>query len=153
VTQGTRKAARLPLAVAWQAARIGSYWLVTDILIDPETGVCAMQTDNRFIDDMAKLATSALGTLQGVKDEVETQVRQRFERMLVDMDLVTREEFEAVEAMAAKARAENEALAARLAVVEKQQAAGKPRKAAPKATAAGRKAAAKASHKAPSGKK
>lgn len=112
-----------------------------------------MQTDNRFIDDMAKLATSALGTLQGVKDEVETQVRQRFERMLVDMDLVTREEFEAVEAMAAKARAENEALAARLAALEGRLSTGKPRKAAPKATTASRKPAGKTARKAPSGKK
>ncbi len=79
-----------------------------------------MQTDNRFLDDMARLATGALGTLQGVKGEFDQFVRQQIEKLLVDQDLVTRDEFEAVKAMAAEARAENERLAARLAELERQ---------------------------------
>ena len=55
-----------------------------------------MQTDNRLLDDLTRIATSALGTLQGAKSEAETLIRQRLERVLSDMDLVTREEFEAV---------------------------------------------------------
>ncbi len=52
-----------------------------------------MQTDNRLLDDLSRLATGALGTLQGAKQEVEALVRQRLERMLADLDLVSREEF------------------------------------------------------------
>ncbi len=82
-----------------------------------------MQTDNRLLDDLARLATGAIGTLQGVKTEAETIVRQRLERILSDIDLVGREEFDAVKAMAANARAENEALKAR---IERLEAALKP---------------------------
>src|SRR3546814_12215820 len=67
----------------------------------------AMQTDNRLLDDLARLATGAMGALQGAKGEVEQAVRQRLERALADMDLVSREEFETVKAMAAAAREEN----------------------------------------------
>lgn len=81
-----------------------------------------MQSQNRLLDDLAKVATSAMGTLSGVREEVEAQFRQRFERVLGQMDLVTREEFDAVKAMAAKARAEQEALESRLAAVEAQLA-------------------------------
>jgi BMFP domain-containing protein YqiC len=77
-----------------------------------------MQTDNRLLDDLTKIATGALGTLQGAKHEVEGVVRQRLEVLLAGMDLVTREEFEAVKAMAAAAREENERLAARIAALE-----------------------------------
>ncbi|MFA5120912.1 accessory factor UbiK family protein [Zavarzinia sp.] len=77
-----------------------------------------MQTDNRFLDDLARLATGAVGALQGVKQEADGVVRQLVERFVADMHLVPREEFEAVKAMAAKARAENEALAERLAALE-----------------------------------
>ena len=77
-----------------------------------------MQTNNRLFDDIAKMASGALHTLGGLREEVETRVRERIERLAVDMDLVTREEFEAARAMAAKAREEQEALAARLAKVE-----------------------------------
>lgn len=77
-----------------------------------------MQTRNRFLDDISQLMTNAAGVAQGVKTEAETAVRQRFERMLSDMDLVTREEFDAVRDMAAKAREENEALSARIAALE-----------------------------------
>lgn len=77
-----------------------------------------MQTENRFFDDFARLATGALGALQGVRQEADGVVRQLVERFFADMQLVPREEFEAVKAMAAKARAENEALAERLAALE-----------------------------------
>lgn len=97
-----------------------------------------MQSQNRILDDLARVATGALGTLSGVREEVEAQFRQRFERVLDQMDLVSREEFDAVKAMAAKARAEQEALEARIAALEAKLAetAAKPktaRKSAPKA--------------------
>src|SRR5262249_15945912 len=78
----------------------------------------AMQTQNPFLDDLAKVAAGAVGGLAGIKHEVETRLREQFERILGRMDLVTREEFEVVKAMAAKARAEQEAMAARLAALE-----------------------------------
>ncbi len=100
-----------------------------------------MQSQNRLLDDLAKVATSAMGTLSGVREEVEAQVRQRLERVLGQMDLVTREEFDAVKAMAAKARAEQEALESRLAALEAQLAgkaeATKGKAAKPKAAKPG----------------
>ncbi len=77
-----------------------------------------MQGRNRILDDLAQLMTNAAGVAQGVRNEAETAFRQRAERLLADMNLVTREEFEAVREMAIKAREENEALAARLAALE-----------------------------------
>ncbi|RJF86738.1 accessory factor UbiK family protein [Oleomonas cavernae] len=82
-----------------------------------------MQTENRLLDDLARLATGAMGALQGVRQEADGVVRQLVERFVADMQLVPREEFEAVKAMAAKARAENEALAERLASLEAKLAA------------------------------
>ena len=78
-----------------------------------------MQTDTRFFDDLARLANGAMGTLTGMRGEVETLFSQRLERMVSDLNLVTREEFEVVEALAQKAREENDALAARLEALEK----------------------------------
>ena len=77
-----------------------------------------MQTDNRLFDDLSRIAAGALGTLQGVKGEVEQAFRQRLERALADMELVSREEFETVRAMAQAAREENIRLAERLAALE-----------------------------------
>lgn len=77
-----------------------------------------MPTENRLLDDLARVATGALGALTGVRDEFETRLRDQFERILGRMNLVRREEFDAVQAMAAKARAEQEALAARVAALE-----------------------------------
>lgn len=77
-----------------------------------------MQTENRFFDDLARVAGGALNTLTGIKGEIEAMVRQQFERILADMNLITRDEFEAVQAMAAKARAEQETLTARVAALE-----------------------------------
>ena len=77
-----------------------------------------MQTQNRFFDDLARVAAGALGTLSGVKSEVESRLREQLEKVLAGMDLVSRDEFEAVKAMAAKARSEQEDLANRLAELE-----------------------------------
>ena len=68
-----------------------------------------MQTSNRLFDDLARVASGAFNTLSGLREEIETRVRERVERMAADLDLVTREEFDAVRAMAAKARAGQEA--------------------------------------------
>jgi BMFP domain-containing protein YqiC len=76
------------------------------------------QTDNPFLDGLAKAFTDAAGMAQGVRTEIDTFVKQRLERLVAEMDFVPREEFEAVKAMAAKARTENEALAARLEKLE-----------------------------------
>jgi BMFP domain-containing protein YqiC len=77
-----------------------------------------MQSQNRFFDDLARVAAGAVGTLSGVKGEVESRLREQLERVLSGMDLVTRDEFEAVKAMAAKARAEQEDLARRVVELE-----------------------------------
>jgi BMFP domain-containing protein YqiC len=77
-----------------------------------------MQTNNPLLDDLARVASGALGALTGVRAEVEARVRDQLERVLSRMDLVTREEFEAVRAMAAKARSEQEKLLERVAALE-----------------------------------
>ena len=87
-----------------------------------------MQTRNRLFDDAAKLAGGALGTLDGIRREVEALVRQQIERLLNNMDLVPRDEFDAVKAMAAKAREEQEEMAARIAALEAALAAGEGNK-------------------------
>ena len=76
------------------------------------------QTTNRIFDDFAKLMTDAAGAAEGMKREAETLMKGQAERFLRDMDVVAREDFEAVKAMAQKAREDNEALSARLAAVE-----------------------------------
>jgi BMFP domain-containing protein YqiC len=85
------------------------------------------QTNNPFLDELARLMTDAAGAAQGMRRELETFLRAQGERMLRDMDLVAREEFEAVKEMARKARTENEALAARIAALESEIAALKQR--------------------------
>ena len=81
-----------------------------------------MQTENRLFDDLARMANGALNTFAGVRDEIELRVRERVERWLADMDMVPREEFEAVKAMAQTARSEQEDLAARVTALERQVA-------------------------------
>ena len=76
------------------------------------------QISNRVLDEFAKLLTDAAGAAQGVGREVATLVRAQGERVLRDMDVVNREEHEAVKAMAIKAREENERLEARIAALE-----------------------------------
>ncbi len=78
------------------------------------------QTNNRLFDEIGKMMTDAAGAAQGMKREVETMVRSQGEKWLRDMDVVQREEFEAVKAMAEKARMENDELKARLAAIEAQ---------------------------------
>lgn len=77
-----------------------------------------MQASNRLLDDLARVAAGAAGAVTGLKGEIEGQIRQQLERVLAQMDVVGRDEFEAVAAMAARARAEQEDLAARVAVLE-----------------------------------
>jgi BMFP domain-containing protein YqiC len=76
------------------------------------------QTTGRFFDELGKLITDAAGAADGVRKEIEGVVRSQAERVLRDLDVVQREEFEAVKAMAQKAREENEALKARIAALE-----------------------------------
>ena len=77
-----------------------------------------MQTSNKFFEDMSKLMTNAMGVAQGAKTEAETAMKGWIDRWMADRDFVTREEFDAVRAMAQKAREENVALAARIAALE-----------------------------------
>lgn len=79
-----------------------------------------MQTRDRLFDDAARIAGGAVGALAGAKREIETLVRQQLERMLSSLDLVTRDEFDAVKEMAVKARSEQEELANRLLSLEKR---------------------------------
>ncbi|MCZ7658242.1 MAG: accessory factor UbiK family protein [Xanthobacteraceae bacterium] len=79
------------------------------------------QTSNRFFDEVARLMNDAAGVAQGVRREFETMVRSQAERILRDLDVVKREEFEAVKEMAALAREENEALRVRVAALEAAQ--------------------------------
>lgn len=92
-----------------------------------------MQTSNRILDDLARVANGAVSTLAGVKGEIDALVRQRIERLLVNADLVTRDEFDAVKAMAAEARAEQDRLAKRVAELESKLAKPAPKKAASRA--------------------
>jgi BMFP domain-containing protein YqiC len=78
------------------------------------------QTTNRLFDDFAKLMTDAAGAADGFKKETEAVFRAQTEKFLRDMNVVTREDFEAVREMAQKARQENEALSARVAALEAQ---------------------------------
>ena len=80
------------------------------------------QTNNRFLDELAKLMTDAAGAAQGMRRDFETMMKAQGERLLREMDVVQREEFEAVKEMAIKAREENERLGARLAALETELA-------------------------------
>lgn len=77
-----------------------------------------MQTRNKFFDDMSQLMTNAMGVAQGAKSEAEGAMKNMMDRWLADRDFVTRDEFDAVRAMAQKAREENEALKARIEALE-----------------------------------
>lgn len=80
-----------------------------------------MQTRNKILDDMSQLFTNAIGVAQGARQEAETAMSSMFDRWLASRDLVTREEFDAVRAMAQKAREENTALLARIEALEARQ--------------------------------
>ncbi|MEZ5887086.1 MAG: accessory factor UbiK family protein [Paracoccaceae bacterium] len=77
-----------------------------------------MEGPNKLFDDLSKLMTNAMGVAQGAKTEAETAMKGWIDRWLADRNFVTREEFDAVRAMAQKAREENEALAARIEALE-----------------------------------
>ena len=98
-----------------------------------------MQTQNRLLDDLARVATGAMGAVSGMRGEVETRLKEQFERILGRMNLVRREEFDAVQAMAAKARAAQEALEKRVAALEARLGTATPRKraVAPRRTQSG----------------
>lgn len=78
-----------------------------------------MQTRNKMLDDISQLMTNAMGVAQGARDEAETAMKSMIDRWLADRDFVTREEFDAVRAMAQKAREENDALKVRIEALEK----------------------------------
>ena len=75
---------------------------------------------NKIFDDLSQLMTNAMGVAQGARDEANTAMKSMLDRWLADRDFVTREEFDAVRAMAQKAREENEALKARVDALEKK---------------------------------
>ena len=77
-----------------------------------------MQSRNKFFDDMSQLMTNAMGVAQGAKAEAETAMKGFIDRWMADRDFVTREEFDALRAMAQKAREENAMLAARISALE-----------------------------------
>lgn len=95
-----------------------------------------MQTDNRLLDDLSKLATGAAGAAQGLRQEIEAMVRQRVERVIYELDLVPREEFEAVKDMARKAREENDDLKKRIEALEAQANSSQSQSSARKTSAA-----------------
>ena len=82
-----------------------------------------MQTDSHILDDVARVATGAMGAASGLKGELDAMVKRRLEAILAQMDLVPRDEFDAVKEMAARARSESEALAERVAALEAKLAA------------------------------
>lgn len=90
-----------------------------------------MQTRNKIFDDLSQLMTNAMGVAQGARAEAETAMKSLVDRWMADRDFVTREEFDAVRAMAQKAREENAALMARIAALEAAAEAPK-KKSAPK---------------------
>jgi BMFP domain-containing protein YqiC len=83
----------------------------------------SMQTQSAIFDEIAKLMTEAAGAADGVRREAETAMKSQLQRLIADMDFVPREEFDAVRDMARAAREENEALAARIAVLEEKAGA------------------------------
>jgi len=85
-----------------------------------------MQSQNRFFDDFAKVVNGAVGTLAGAGREAESAMRERFREFMGGFDFVSREEFDAVKAMAAAARDENEALRARIEALEAKTGGAKP---------------------------
>lgn len=89
-------------------------------------------TSSRFFDEVAKLMTNAAGAAQGVRKELDTLVKTQVERVLGDLDVVQREEFEAVLAMAQKAREENEVLLKRIEALEAKLTAKPTRKSSPR---------------------
>jgi hypothetical protein len=86
-----------------------------------------MQTQSRFFDELSKLMMGAAGAAQGAAREAEALMRSRLERLIGDLDLVSREEFDAMKALAQAARAENETLADRVETLEAELRSGRTR--------------------------
>jgi len=87
-----------------------------------------MQINNRILDDLTRVTNSALGTMTGVKGEVDAMIRQQFEKILLNMDLVTREEYDVVHDVAVRAAERIDALEAKIADLEKRLDATEPAK-------------------------
>ena len=85
-----------------------------------------MQTSNRILDDLAKVAGGAASSFSGLKNEVESMIRQQLQRLLADADVVPRDEFDAIKAVATKARSEQENLEKRVSALEAQLGTKKP---------------------------
>jgi BMFP domain-containing protein YqiC len=113
----TRQLAPQAIPALNRAAGIAIVWFELPIRSRPEFAKMT-QTSNRFFDEIGRLMNDAAGAAQGVKREVDTVVRHQAEKILRDLDIVKREEFEAVKEMARLAREENEALKARIAALE-----------------------------------
>ncbi len=96
--------------------------IIRDVTVVRSSWRYTMQTENRFFDDIAKFVNGAAGTLAGVGREAEAATRERMREWIGGMDFVSRDEFEAVKAMAAAARDEADALAARLDAIEANSA-------------------------------
>jgi BMFP domain-containing protein YqiC len=92
-----------------------------------------MQTENRIFDSLARAFTNAAGAANAFREKVETMVKGKLERLVAEMDLVTREDFNAAKAMAARARAENEKLEARVVELEAKLGIAKKPKPKPRA--------------------
>ena len=86
-----------------------------------------MQTTNRLFDDLAKVAGGAASSFSGLKNEFESMIRHQMQRLLADADVVPRDEFDAIKAVAAKARSEQEKLEKRVSTLEARLVA-KPKK-------------------------
>jgi BMFP domain-containing protein YqiC len=93
-------------------------------ILKPNPRPAMTQTTNRFFDEMARLMNDAAGVASGVRREFDTMVRNQADRILHDLDVVKREEFEAVKEMARIAREENEALKARITALEAKLGSG-----------------------------
>jgi BMFP domain-containing protein YqiC len=117
----------MPQRVRDTEADLNSATRIAIVRTDPQPEIFAMtQTSNRFFDEIGRLMNDAAGAAQGVKREVDTVVRNQAEKILRDLDIVKREEFEAVKDMARLAREENEALKARIAALEAKLASPGP---------------------------
>jgi BMFP domain-containing protein YqiC len=114
----TRRAALEGINSGLEQRRPDRHCLTVPTHAQPTGDFEMTQTSNRFFDEIGRLMNDAAGAAQGVKREVDTVVRNQAEKILRDLDIVKREEFEAVKDMARLAREENEALKARIAVLE-----------------------------------
>ena len=106
-----------------------------------------LKTDNRFFDDLAKVATGAVGALSGARQQIHQEIRSQINRFIVEMDFVPREDFETVEAMAREARIQNQKLEARVKALEEKLGVKAKSAAAPKKKTAKAKIAPKTAKK------